>query len=689
MSNKHLLRLRRAMSVTAACLLSAGVQAFDLDPDYGNAGVVTSFPGAGDNVALSVRVAPDGKIVLGGKSYTVAADEMAIARFNADGTPDASFAGDGTFSFNPCVGMQLGDGGASANLLAIQSDRKLVIATSCFDTVQNIELGRVIRLTENGAFDATFGTNGIVNLPSDLANGGSTPQGVSITANDLVLVTGTHASNVAAQQRGFVLRLTPSGALDGGFGGGEHLGPTGSRFSAVRVLADGGVVVSGSRRLTATDSDLLVERLLVDGTPDTTLDGTGTLQYSIGDSNDPTSEFCSDVAIRPNGTLLCAGAVSLDSPGSVTSAFVAQFTASGELDTTWGEEGVFYPEQQNPALDSAAYALTLRSAGDVLVAGLGIFPVQVETSGEAADLFPDIPTISSLATQADGNVVSATGAVLTPSFVSLRFLVEDLPAGDSEPDPFGFEDVVGTPYSTWVESEGIQITGLTSPAIVTIVGGEFSVECDGTFVDGSTATTIEDGQWICVRHLSAPGPGVITMSTLTIGGVDGTFSSITGDAMPDSFFFVDQTNVATSTLRYSDQVTISGIDIPAPISVVGGEYSIGCAEDGYTAEDDVILDGETVCVRHTSASTGETTVTTLLMVGNFTTGFSSTTQDDNAANPGGGGAGEPGDIGGGWNGGVGGGGGGSLDGLMLSGLLLGGGVMLGRRRQRSGAAQQG
>jgi hypothetical protein len=135
-------------------------------------------------------------------------------------------------------------------------------------------------------------------------------------------------------------------------------------------------------------------------------------------------------------------------------------------------------------------------------------------------------------------------------------------------------------------------------------------------------------------------------------------------------------------VQTSATVTVSGVDIPTPISVTGGEYSIGCDADGFTSDPGEILDGETVCVRHTASANGSTTVDTVLTVGNFSATFSSTTVANSTVTPGGGGGsggGEP-DIGGGWSGGV--GGKGSIDGLMLLGLLLGGGAMVGRRRQR-------
>jgi hypothetical protein len=50
------------------------------------------------------------------------------------------------------------------------------------------------------------------------------------------------------------------------------------------------------------------------------------------------------------------------------------------------------------------------------------------------------------------------------------------------------------------------------------------------------------------------------------------------DTAPDAFTFATQTRVAPGTLIESESVTISGINLPAPLSITGGEYAI----DGHT-----------------------------------------------------------------------------------------------------------
>jgi hypothetical protein len=102
------------------------------------------------------------------------------------------------------------------------------------------------------------------------------------------------------------------------------------------------------------------------------------------------------------------------------------------------------------------------------------------------------------------------------------------------------------------------------------------------------------------------------------------------DTTPDPFAFASRSPVQRSTLVTSSTITVSGINTAAPISVVGGEYSIGCGSS-FTSGAGNISNGQAVCVRHQSAATGGATVTTSLTIGGVTGTFSSTTQQSSAA----------------------------------------------------------
>jgi len=96
------------------------------------------------------------------------------------------------------------------------------------------------------------------------------------------------------------------------------------------------------------------------------------------------------------------------------------------------------------------------------------------------------------------------------------------------------------------------------------------------------------------------------------------------DAIPDPYAFTDVSNAAVSTLQTSGAVTITGINAPAPVTVVGGEHAVGCS-GAFTTAPGTVTNNQTVCVRHTSAGAFATATNTALTVGGVTDTFTSTT----------------------------------------------------------------
>lgn len=134
---------------------------------------------------------------------------------------------------------------------------------------------------------------------------------------------------------------------------------------------------------------------------------------------------------------------------------------------------------------------------------------------------------------------------------------------------------------------------------------------------GSPVTTnVDFTSWLTTSNLSGPCNGPLTDST------------------PNAFAFTDQTGVALNTVIESDIITVAGIDVPANISVTGGEYSINGG--AYTAVAGTVNNGDSVRVRHTSSSNNSTAVDTVLTIGTVSDTFTSTTV---AASSGGGGGG--------------------------------------------------
>jgi len=91
------------------------------------------------------------------------------------------------------------------------------------------------------------------------------------------------------------------------------------------------------------------------------------------------------------------------------------------------------------------------------------------------------------------------------------------------------------------------------------------------------------------------------------------------DTRPDPFSFDDRIDVPLSTEQRSNVYTVSGLTdtVPALIRVENGEYSAGCAGEGaplFETAMEKVYNGMRICVRHTSAATPGTAVTTTLIL---------------------------------------------------------------------------
>lgn len=127
------------------------------DSSFGVDGKVrTDFDG-GIDVANSVVIQPDGKIILGGYANTLSYGyDFALARYDSNGTLDNSFNLNGkvTSSF-------LNDYSDIGNAIVLQEDGKIILVGSAHSGSSVIDFG-MVRYNADGSHDYTFGFLGWV-----------------------------------------------------------------------------------------------------------------------------------------------------------------------------------------------------------------------------------------------------------------------------------------------------------------------------------------------------------------------------------------------------------------------------------------------------------------------------------------------------------------------------------------------
>jgi hypothetical protein len=99
-----------------------------------------------------------------------------------------------------------------------------------------------------------------------------------------------------------------------------------------------------------------------------------------------------------------------------------------------------------------------------------------------------------------------------------------LPTPDTTPNAFDFVDQTDVAVNTLVESAGVVIGGIDSPAAVSVAGGEYKIDAGGWVTADSTIT---NGQTVYARRLSSAAYETPVSVTVTIGGVSATFTITT------------------------------------------------------------------------------------------------------------------------------------------------------------------
>src|SRR5215470_1863395 len=126
-----------------------------LDASFGTGGIVTTafdFPGSFDRVFTVVRQ-PDGKFLAGGSTVVNVFANFALARFNANGILDASFGTGGIVTTGFGVS-------AEATSAVVQADGKIVAAG--FANLDGGDDFALVRYNSNGTLDGSFGMGGKV-----------------------------------------------------------------------------------------------------------------------------------------------------------------------------------------------------------------------------------------------------------------------------------------------------------------------------------------------------------------------------------------------------------------------------------------------------------------------------------------------------------------------------------------------
>ncbi len=288
-----------------------------------------------------VLVLPDGGILIAGwfsslqdaafTSYT----RRGIARFNADGTVDPSFAIGGGVT-----------AASNARVLAIarQPDGKIIIGGN-FTTVDGAARANIARVNADGSNDATFnpgtGANDIVSAV--------------LLQPDGKIVIGGFFTTINGGVRRLLARLNADGSVDSSFTPPTFGAGTGWRVESLARQPDGNIIVGGSFFFSGSPSKASLCRVLgTTGALDASFNGVTNGAHVAGNTGSIRS--VTDIIILGDGKLIISG--DFTAFNNTARGGIAKLTSIGGLDAAFA-----------PTSNGSVNALRLQPDGKIIIGG--------------------------------------------------------------------------------------------------------------------------------------------------------------------------------------------------------------------------------------------------------------------------------------------------------------------------------
>ncbi len=351
------------------------------------------------------------------------------------------------------------------------------------------------------------------------------------------------------------------------------------------------------------------DTLNISGTAIDTLSGLQSLTVDINSDLNP-------VAVNPDGTY--SAAVNL-SDGANTVTMVATDNAGNETSDT-----------RTINYDPYAPVITIDQPADNIKTGNATIVI----SG-SVDEYSHISAITSNSTPVTFSFDPVTGGFT--SDISLLYGIntiqvdaQDLAANTASAARTVTYDNLAPALAITEPSEDIT----TSTSTITIRGtvSDLTIPTVTFSLDSGTPETlpVTDGQFEKTITIHTVKTYVVRVTATDEVGNSSTVTRniiYLGDANPDTFTFDSQNGVAPGAVVTSNAITVTGIDIPSPISISGGSYSINGGT--YTPSAGTVNNGDTVTVRQTASTLYHTTTTATLTIGAVSGPFSVTTRNPN------------------------------------------------------------
>ncbi|MEP7109991.1 MAG: hypothetical protein ABI760_18495, partial [Ferruginibacter sp.] len=381
-------------SLVFFCCLNFGhAQSGELDPSFGNKGIVTTNMGSNFNyrsMGRQVLLLPDGSMYL----VYEAVDLTVITKKKADGSPDLTFGINGLSVAVPLYSSHA----------ALQKNGKIVVAGNTHNFGQGfyntVGIGVAV-FNADGRLDNSFGKDGITTTDLghdelvysvaiqddgkiivagtslDLDGGPSfillvrynTDGGLDKIQNTSLSVSYQYANAVAIQNDGKIilggsalLRYDSTLDLDTGFNGNGHQTIDGN-VNCIAIQSDGKIIVAGNSLNDIGDpKDFTLARYNTNGSLDISFGVDGKQATDFGGL---TNETAISIAIQTNGKIILGG-YTMD--GTNINFAIARYDANGIPDSSFSVDGKLITDFGNTSNDYINN-IVIQNDGKLIVLG--------------------------------------------------------------------------------------------------------------------------------------------------------------------------------------------------------------------------------------------------------------------------------------------------------------------------------
>ena len=347
-----------AVAGTVLVFLSFSLPAYaaagDLDPTFGVGGKVTTEFSTRQGRVNTVAWQTDGKLVSAGESGASGSNpKLALARYDADGSLDTTFGGDGevTTDFTSKEDYALA--------VAIQSDGKIVAVGESGAGGSNPKFA-LARYNADGSLDTSFDADG--KLTTDFSQGEDLAWTVAVQPDGKIVAGGDALGHNPTWA---LARYNTDGSLDTTFGGDGTVTTDFTSYPedllALAIQPDGMILAAGGSGFGDPNENFVLARYGADGSLDMSFGADGKVTTSF--TRHPDVAFA--MGLQADGKIVVAGQASL----AVRPTFaLARYNPDGSLDSSFGQDGKVTTDF-TPGGDDGAYTMTFQADGKIVAAG--------------------------------------------------------------------------------------------------------------------------------------------------------------------------------------------------------------------------------------------------------------------------------------------------------------------------------